>query len=1125
MKPTTPLWCAAILVAACASITPPTSTESQALASARALMASDLDAAANAAEALLQSNRGLREARLLLAECSLQMANEPGRSGKQFLLIDAARNFEEALDPESVGDWAREWRLCAEAHYALADYEAGSRAAARSAAGFAAKPGLQNQTEFATARLVGARCDYRRFVAALQAERAEADASAGTPPASARAMELAQLAVAGLSEARIDHPAEAATTTADIHKWLGQSGEVMRTYEAALAEWPTETAVHDAYIAWMTQNGQHDALVGGYRRLVREKPDAPVLRWYEGRAIYARADRLRAEGNFQGALAIYSKSRDVFGEYLAVMPQHRESTQQWQALCDLAMARCAADSGDLDRAADLMFRAAETSATTTAYVDGQPQLVDTFGNHFTGAAFAIHVALTQAPADALARTLAFNERVFEAYPDRWGFLYNNAALAARDLGVQVSNEGDEVAAMKLWERSYRYYEKAVALSPTDARIVNDCGLMLIYHLDRDFARARECFDLAIEIGTAQLAEMADDVPARERELLEEAVGDAWQNIAVLLREHEKAPFADYRAFCEQAVKYFPYQRREAASLLRNKGERALGSTARAQLQNRLSGSSMGQGGAAEALKKARPAIEQAIGNEDFDAALNELDKLSKDCKQHAPYHFLKGKVTWMLANQARDSNRKGTAFFYQDAVTALARAVELDAEPNEPRQFLAQAQYDAGEIEQASDTVSSLLLHLQSQGGGTEDENLAAHLLRANAAGRAYAQKKSGGDDDQALLTAARTSMRWLEQKGRLDADLLKLWSATEAWAGAPAEAVNVYVRAAERTPTDFPLLDQVINTAYTQKQLPLAVEALKKRDDAGTVWYLGKAQFYLAQFERQSGKADDALATLDASKQSFERSMQKNAGYTDTCNQWIAMVVGKKGCITLNVKDDRDGAQALLIESARLRPDMINQDLGLTETVKRGVLGLVDYYYRKNDLKKVEQISRAASDAANSDVDLLNNSGLFARDYGNILERQGDKDAADEMYEQSYKAYTRAQQLDPSNVRLRNDCALIAIYHLERDWDLVKGLLDAAIADGAETLANDPPDNEELKQQLEEAVGDCYENLALWHLKHSKDAAAAKDAATKSQDYYPGARRPGARRHLREAERMLQGK
>jgi len=1126
MKPTTPLWCAAVLVAACASITPPTSPESEQIEAIRKLMASDPDAAAKQAEAMLDAKPGLREARLVLAECSLQMANEPGRSGKRFLYVDAARDFDRALDSAEDEPFAREWRLCAEAHYALEEYDKGVWAANHSANGFAAKPGLDNKKEYSTSRLVGARCQLQLFVAERRAEMqsGEPDKNGVVKP-SGRVMGMAQLAVAGYSEARIDYPAEAATSVANIHKWLGQTSEVVRTYEAALTQWPAETAIHDAYMGWMTDQGQHDALVGAYRRFVREKPDAPVLRWFEGRAIYTRADRLRGEGNFQGAIAIYQKSRDVFGEYLAVMPNHRESAQQWQALCDLAMARCAADTGDLEGAADHMFRAAETSPATTNYVDGRPQLVDSYGNHYTGAAFAIHVALTQSPEDALQRTLAFNEKVFEKHPDRWGFLYNNAALAARDLGVQVANDGDDKAAMELWERSYRYYEKAVALSPTDARIVNDCGLMLIYHLDRDFERARECFDLAIEIGTAQLDELPEDTPARERELLEEAVGDAWQNIAVLLREHKKAPFEDYKEFCEQAVKYYPYQRREAAALLRNKGDSNLGSTARAQLQNRLSGSSMGQGGAAEALKKAQPKVDEAIGNEDFDAALNVLDKLSKDCKQYAPYHFLKGKVTWMLANQARDNGRKGTEFFYKDAVNALTRAVELDAEPNAPRQLLAQAQYDSGDTSKASETVSSLLLHLQSQGGGSADENLAAHTLRANAAGRAYAQKKNGGDDDPTLLTAARTSMRWLEQKGKLDEKLLALWSATEAWAGAPAEAVNVYIRASERAPNDFALLELVVNTGANQKQLPLVVEALGKRDDAGTIWYRGKAQFWLAGAERQSGKADDALTTLDESRKSFELSMQKNAGYADSCKQWIAMVVGKKGCITLNVKSDRDAAQKLLIESAKMRPDMINQDLGLTETTKRGILGLVDYYYRKGNLQKVEQISRAASDAANSDVDLLNNSGLFARDYGNQLERRKKVAEAKEMYEQSYKAYTRAQQLDPSNVRLRNDCALIAIYHLERDWDLVKKLLDSAIEDGNNTLENSPPDNEDLKQQLEEAVGDCYENLALWHLKHSKDAEAAKAAARKSQDYYPGARRPGAARHLRTAERLLQGK
>jgi hypothetical protein len=109
--------------------------------------------------------------------------------------------------------------------------------------------------------------------------------------------------------------------------------------------------------------------------------------------------------------------------------------------------------------------------------------------------------------------------------------------------------------------------------------------------------------------------------------------------------------------------------------------------------------------------------------------------------------------------------------------------------------------------------------------------------------------------------------------------------------------------------------------------------------------------------------------------------------------------------------------------------------------------------------------------------------------------------------------------------VRLRNDCALIAIYHLERDWDLSKQLLDSAIADGKARLRDNPPDDANDKQQLEEAVGDCYENLALWHLKHGKDGAAAKAAAEASFEYYPGQRRRGARQHLQAAERLLQGK
>ena len=105
-----------------------------------------------------------------------------------------------------------------------------------------------------------------------------------------------------------------------------------------------------------------------------------------------------------------------------------------------------------------------------------------------------------------------------------------------------------------------------------------------------------------------------------------------------------------------------------------------------------------------------PELEKHAANEDFDSALNVLDKLAKVCKNHAPYRVMLGKMTWRLANQARDSGRKGTAAFYQDAMNAFKKAVELDPEPIEPRQMLAQAQFDSNEPQQAAETLS--LIHI-----------------------------------------------------------------------------------------------------------------------------------------------------------------------------------------------------------------------------------------------------------------------------------------------------------------------------------------------------------------------------------------------------------------------------
>ncbi len=1125
MKSTSPLWCA-LAVAACAQVASPADDAHLRLAEARRHLASDPERSLRITDELLAATPDWREARLVAGEGSLRLARAGSSARTDLLLQDAVRNFERALDPADPGAMPAGWLQLAECRFELGEWETAGDAAATAARGFTASVNPAERRRAAEAQLLFAKSSYRRFAAARQSEveAGEADRKGLVPVAKATA-ELATATLAAFEAVRREYPGETSTHAALVHQWLGQGEAVIAEYERGIRSAPDAASIHDAYIAWMTAGGQHDAMVGAYASFVRENPSQPLMRWHQGRALYARADHLRAQGNFQGAIAGYGKARATFADYGAQMPQHKDSTGQWLALCDLAIARTAVELGDLAGAREHLFAADAASPLTTAEVEGRPQLVDSFGQHYAGVAFAIHRATAETAADPLRETLAFNEALLARHPDRWGFVYNNAALAARDLGVQVAKNGDEAAATELWERSYRYYEAAVKLSPDDARIVNDCGLMLIYHLHRDFDRARALFERAIAVGQPQLDALPGDTEPRERELLEEAIGDAWQNIAVLLRDHLGRPFEEYRPFCEQAVKYYPYQRREAAALLRTGGQGDLQSTQRSA----ANASAAEQGDAAEAFAKASKAAREKALAGDLDAALATLEQASKACAGHAPYHALRGEFNLQLARQARDAGRRGVDFFFQDAVAALKKAVELDSEPVAPRRMLAEAQYDAGDLAGAAQTASGLLLHMQSQGGGKPDDLAAVHLVRANAAARAFAAKKADGGDDPDMLTSARASLRFLEQQGKLDAGMLQLWSATEQWAGAPAEAVNVYARALARNPDDQTLLATVVDKAAEVGQLPVAVAALENRKDATSLWYLGKARFLAADAGRNVENPGPTYAAIDQARADFEASMQQNPAYRDSCEQWIAMCLGKKGNLAYWAKD-LVNAEKWLIESTRLRPGRITEDLGLGETTKLGIQRVVDSHMKANDLAKAEAICRAATDAAAdadaaADLDLLNNAGLFARDYGNQLERAGKQKEAMEMYEQSYKAYSRAHQLDPTNVRLRNDCALIAIYHLDRDWELTRRMLDGAIADGQKQLEENPPSDREEKQQLEEAVGDCFENLALWHLKHSKDGAAAKAAAEASQKYYPGARRPGARRHLQAAERLLQGK
>lgn len=96
------------------------------------------------------------------------------------------------------------------------------------------------------------------------------------------------------------------------------------------------------------------------------------------------------------------------------------------------------------------------------------------------------------------------------------------------------------------------------------------------------------------------------------------------------------------------------------------------------------------------------------------------------------------------------------------------------------------------------------------------------------------------------------------------------------------------------------------------------------------------------------------------------------------------------------------------------------------------------------------------------------NDWGLFARDGGAFLARRNskpaDREAAQELYEQSWVAYLQAMKLAPDKPHLYNDGAVLLHYYLERDYDKAFELYDRAFELATEQLATGGLSEEDLR-------------------------------------------------------------
>ncbi|MCC6670068.1 MAG: hypothetical protein IT458_03345 [Planctomycetes bacterium] len=1105
------------------------------LARARAALSErHFDQALAQTDLLLAADPRDKDALLVAAEANLGMA-DTARSGQMPLLEDAYATAKRAVDVDRSD--GRGWHLVAEAEYRRNNFAA-SRDAALSAARLFAERG--DRASAAAAFLSAAQGEMQLFVASRRAELEDAQPGGSAPPRPGPdTLELAAKVFGHLGQARANGAVGAsAVRAAQVHQWLGRNTEAIAELERALELAAEDAELHTAYQEAFFQLDKRAECVAAYRRMGRERPQSRATQWFLGRALVAQADAERQRGATSDATEHYREAAQVFGEYGATVPDHAQAAADWVAICQLALGRVAVDGGNLAGAKEWFAKAYATTPRVAEYPDGQPLLYDSFGGHYARGLDLIGQASTASGTrEGMEAALAHYREVVQRHPDRFGAMFNNAALTARDLGVAYARDGRDESAKALWEESYRYYCKAVELEPQDARIVNDCGLMLVYHLHREYGRARELFDRAIQLGTAQLAELPEDAPQEQRNGLEEAVGDAWQNIAVLMRNLGR-PFAEYREYCEKAVKYYPYERREAARLLRGGAESAPASTRRAApvgtpgtpggwivAPPRFAPPASGRpgqdqdGGKAAAFAKVKQAADTKAAAEDYDGALLVLDRAAAELRGYAPFHHLSGIMNLRHAVRSRDAGGKAGLVdgLFADAVNQLKRAVELDAEPAQYRVDLMQAQLERGDFADAARTAKEALSLARSQGGGDPVLLAALHAGRADANTRVYVAARQEGKDAPEALQAARESYREVEKAGPLPARVFATWLSLEQWAGAGDAALELAMRVLAREPGRDDALNQLVDLAVAARKPEKAIALLTGRSDAKSLWYLGRARFSQAldQWSANPREPKEALAAIAQAQKDFAASKAGNAEYADSCDQWLALCLTAQGFMHLSA-DQTPEAEASFLAAVRLRPDKIAAEIGPNQSARIGVLTVGGKYFER-DPARMEALFRAAHEAASEDFDFASNFGLAARDHGTLLERQRKTEAARQMYEASYRAYRKAAQLDPDNLRLKVDLAILPIYHLGVDLDETRDLLLAVAETGERRLQEMKPGDSDRKD-LNETVADAWQNLGQYYLAHAKDAAKARAALEKSLKFL---QRGPVQAMLRRAQQM----
>lgn len=340
----------------------------------------------------------------------------------------------------------------------------------------------------------------------------------------------------------------------DLAAWQGMDREARAALEAGLLAVPTDATLLDR----LRRLGERDRAgqVESLQAVLAAHPGEATILWYLGEAHYWRGRAARGAADTLLASTCWDQAEDAFRQAMSLREDFAASCEEWLHLVRTQRAWTLRDEGRIDDAA----------ASLLASLRAAPERLEAEASPETQRLAIDAIVADYYRAEDLKSARGFLRQVL-AIHDEDGNWCNNLGFFCRDLGIAAAMAGEAAQAQELFEESWEAYCRAVELLPEDPRIVNDRALIAVYYLDEHWDLAEQELHRSIQLGTAALAELGPDVPEQEQHDAEEAIGDAWENLAYLSLVR-RGEIGDSETYLKNSVKYFPYEQRDGVQRLR-----------------------------------------------------------------------------------------------------------------------------------------------------------------------------------------------------------------------------------------------------------------------------------------------------------------------------------------------------------------------------------------------------------------------------------------------------------------------------------------------------------------------------------------------------------------------------